>query len=414
MADKKVILPQNFEPRDYQLEFLKADKRFSVLVFHRRSGKSKTAFNRQLIKAIKKKGLYYYFLPTYKQAKSVVWETFIQEHIPKEIIRSKNNTELTVELINGSILHYAGCEDIDRHRGINPIDVVFDEFSEMNPEIWTAIIQPILRENKGSATFIFTPKGKNHSWELYVKAKELEDWFTSLKTVYDTNALPPEEIEKAKQETPLALYKQEYECDFMEDASSVFRRIDENTREYRTYPESGKRYQIGVDLARLNDYTAISVCDLHTLNTEIIERFNQIDWSLQMAKIEAIARRYNNADIWLDSTGVGDPIYEDLRNRGLTIKEFKFNERSREQLLNNLAILLEHDKIKLKRNDILDTELKSFKWELSGNKVKARVPDSYHDDTVMALALSVWGIDKPLPLDEYNEDVVTVEVQTYT
>lgn len=64
---------------------------------------------------------------------------------------------------------------------------MFDEFSEINPEMWTGIVQPVLRENHGTATFIFTPKGKNHSWEILEYGKQNPgQWFTSLKTVDDT------------------------------------------------------------------------------------------------------------------------------------------------------------------------------------------------------------------------------------
>ncbi len=84
----------------------------------------------------------------------------VKEHIPNEIIEKKNDSELAIYYKNGSIQRFVGCENPDAHRGVNPCDVVFDEYSEEAEEIWTAIFQPILRENKGTATFIFTPKGK--------------------------------------------------------------------------------------------------------------------------------------------------------------------------------------------------------------------------------------------------------------
>ena len=413
----EITIPHNYKPRDYQLEYLKSDKRFSVMVWSRRSGKSKTVFNKQIVKALKRKGIYYYFLPTYKQAKSVIWETFVREHLPPEVVANKNNTELTIELTNGSILHYAGCEDIDKHRGINPIDVVFDEFAEMKPEIWTAIIQPVLRENKGTMTAIFTPKGKNHAYDLFQQAKNNEsgNWFCSKKDVYETNSIDEEEIEGAKMEMPQALFQQEFECKFLDEASAVFRRVEQNVIHSDVLPESGKRYQLGVDLAKYNDYTVVTVTDLHTLHCYIVDRFNKIDWSLQIEKIEAIARRYNDAEIWIDSTGVGDPIFEQLDQRNLRVKEFKFTETSREQLLSHLSILLEQDKIRLVYNEVLIDELHLFRYELKGRKVRAGVPESLHDDTVMSLALSVWGLDKRLPDPRYMQDeTVSLTIQDFS
>ncbi len=165
----KIRIPHNFhQPTEYQLEYLASDKRFSILVWHRRARKSRTALNKQIIKILERKepGVCYYALPTYKQAKVVMWDSLVNEHIPQEIILKKNDSELAIYYKNGVIQRFIGSEDPDKHRGTNPFDVVFDEYSEQPEEIWTAIFQPVLRENKGTATFVFTPKGKNHSWKL--------------------------------------------------------------------------------------------------------------------------------------------------------------------------------------------------------------------------------------------------------
>ena len=150
-----IQVPFGFSPREYQLDFLKATQRFKILVIHRRGGKSMTAINEQIRKTQLKKGIYYYLLPTYAQAKKVIWDELVKNHVPMALVDKLNASELCIYWKNGSIQRFVGCEDIDKLRGINPIDVVFDEFSEMNPDVWTAIIQPVLQENGGSATFCF-------------------------------------------------------------------------------------------------------------------------------------------------------------------------------------------------------------------------------------------------------------------
>lgn len=395
----QITIPHNYQPRDYQLEALKSPARFKIMVWHRRGGKSKTVLNEQIAKTQIKKGIYYYFLPTYKQAKQVIWDSLIKDHIPMEIVEKKNDSELAIYYKNGSIQRFVGCEDIDKHRGINPIDVVFDEYSEMSEEIWTAIVQPVLRENKGSATFIFTPKGKNHAWKLVQMAKDNPDWFVSIKGIYDTYALDEDEIEKAKKETPEALFRQEYQCSFEEGAGQFFRGIKECLWDIDGTPVEGNRYQIGVDLAKYQDWTVITPFCLNTFEVLPQDRFNQVDWNLQKSRIQTACYKYYRGEIEIDGTGVGDPIVEDLKKMGLPIRDngFKFTETSRTQLLNNLAILIEQRKIKLPRDEGLISELESFRYILGEKgKVKIACPEGLHDDRVMSLALAVWGQADPI------------------
>lgn len=318
-----------------------------------------------------------------------------------EIVERMNDSELAIYYKNGSIQRFVGCDDIDKHRGINCIDVVFDEFSEMNEQIWTAIIQPVLRENKGTATFIFTPKGKNHSWKLLQQAKDdTDNWFVTVKPITDTLSLSKEEIEEARNNTPEDLFNQEYMCEFLDGAGAFFRRIRDNLHCETPKADNARRYQMGVDLAKYQDYTVLTIIDLNTFHVVEQERFNQIDYSMQKAKIEAMYLRYFKPLIWIDSTGVGEPIYDDLCTRGLRIEPFHFTEQSRKDLLNNLQLLLEQNKIKIpEREESLIAELQSVQYALTKNgRTKVQVPDGLHDDCVMSLALACWQLPQnPLP-----------------
>lgn len=419
-----VTIPHNFrEPTPYQIDYLGSDKPFSILVWHRRARKSRTALNKQIMKILQRKepGVCYYILPTYRQAKQVIWDALINDHVPKEIIDKKNDSELAIYYKNGVIQRFIGSEDPDKHRGTNPFDVVFDEYSEQPEQIWTAIFQPVLRENKGTATFVFTPKGKNHSWKLVQLARDNpEEWYVDIQTVQDTGMFSERELDEIRRNTPQALFNQEYMCDFVESAGQFFRRITQNTYDKDLQlPEQGD-FQIGVDLAKYNDWTVITPFNLNTFIVYNQERFNQVDWNLQKARIEATTRRFGDALVWPDSTGLGDPIVEDLKQRGLRIggdgQGFKFSETSRRQLLDNLAILLEQDKIKIPNDEGLIAELESFRFELSeSGKIKVTVPEGLHDDRVMSLALAVWEAKQIKP-DPYLQQHVyqnRIKVNTF-
>lgn len=355
-----------------------------------------------------KKGVYYYILPTYRMAKTILWDTLVKEHVPEELILRKNENDLTLYYKNGSIHRFVGCEDPDKHRGSNPIDVVFDEYSEINEIMWTGIIQPVLRENKGSATFIYTPKGKNHSWKLLQKAKEdREEWFWSVKNIHDTNTFSSDEIEKIRKNTPLALFQQEYECAFLEGASQFFRGVRQLIYDPRMPLDQEGQFQLGVDLAKYNDWTVITPFNINTFVVYPQDRFNMVDWPTQESRIEAAVRRFNMARLKIDSTGVGDPIVDALRHKGLSIQEedaIKFTEKTRWDLLKDLAILIENKKIRIPNDEGLIAELEAFRYELSeGGRIKLNVPSGMTDDRVFSLALAVSGCKEPV-MDSDSEE----------
>lgn len=394
----RVKIPWNYSPREYQIPFLSTDRRFKIAVWHRRSGKSKTTLNDQIIQLHEKPGIYYYFLPTYKQAKQVIWDSLVKEHVPMELVEKINETELSIYWKNGSIQRFAGCEDPDKHRGINPIGVVFDEYAEMREEMWTVIVQPILRENRGTATFIFTPKGRNHAFQLLARARENKEWFTQVLTVDDTGSIDRFELEEAKKETPQAFFEQEYYCSFKEDSGAFFRNVEGSVGETRDHSEH--MVQLGVDLAKYQDWTVITPFCLNCFDVLPQYRFNQVDWNLQKARIEAEARKYG-AGLTIDATGVGDPIVEDLQRTGLNVIGYKFTEHSRRQLLDNLQKTLEQKKIRIPKDQGLIDELLGFTYILhttptGQKKIKIAAPDNMTDDRVMSLALAVWGATEPV------------------
>jgi hypothetical protein len=359
--------------------------------------------NEQIRKLVKRKGLYLYLFPTFTQAKKVIWQDDeMMKHFPKEIIEKKNDSELFIRAKNGSTWLLGGADNPDSWRGTNPIDVVFDEFPDMKEEVWTEVIRPVLTQNQGTATFVYTPKGKNHGWKWLEYAKqnpELWDWW--IYSVKDTQAIPELDLLEAKREMSEALYNQEFMCEFREGAGSVFRRVRENTFDGKLKIERFKQFVVGGDLAKYQDWTVLTPFDLNEFKAGTQDRFNQIDWNLQEARIEAMHLRFNKAKVRLDGTGVGDPICESLEHKQIPIDRFIFTEQSKEQLLQNLVILLEKDRIKIPNDPELVAELESFQWKYNETSRKAKMISYGTDDRVMSLALAVWDLPQN-PLNFYQ------------
>lgn len=357
-------------------------------------------------------GTYYYFFPTFNQGRKILWDGIDKsgmrflDHFPKELIQGKpNETEMRIELKNGSIFQIVGCDKIDSIVGTNPIGVVFSEYSLMKAQVWE-FIRPILAENGGFAIFVYTPRGMNEGWKILQIAKENPDsWWHEVLTVDDTKAISENTLVQEKNEMPRDLFEQEYYVKFIDGASSVFKRIDNNIYTEPQELKYGKRYQIGVDLAKYQDFTVISVLDLHTFHLVKQIKFNKIDWQEQKELIIREIKYWNKARTYIDSTGVGDPIVEDLK-RLVPVEAFHFNETSRTQLLNNLQVMLEQDKLKIPDDPELISELRSMQYELVGQKVKMKVPEGLHDDRIMSLGLACWGLSQRIPYKEITEAMI--------
>ncbi|RYG60346.1 hypothetical protein EON80_24810, partial [bacterium] len=264
-------------------------------------------------------------------------------------------------------------------------------------EAWRAVIRPTLTDFKGSAWMFSTPRGMNFFNECYRRGADplQKDWMSwSMPTV--TNPfIDPTEVEAARLELPERVYRQEYLAEFIEDAGGVFRGVQAAVktpgRSNDETAEPGRMYSVGADLARLADFTVITVVDeagrqiFHT-------RFNQISWERQMSEIQRISEMYGGAPVTLDCTGVGDPIFEGLRDRGVHVSPFKFSASSKEQLINNLAMRIEQGDADLMDIPVQTGELQAYEYQVAkSGHVKMNAPEGQHDDCVCGLALAYWG-----------------------
>lgn len=221
---KKVKIPYQHEPRDYQVPLWRArDEGFNrfITVWNRRAGKDRSGWNFMIREAIKKKAVYYYCLPSYAQARKAIWDAIdsrtglkFTDHIPPELIAKKKEDEMKVELRNGSIIQLVGSDKYNALMGTPPYGIVFSEFSLSNPAAWD-FFRPILAENGGWALFNFTPRGKNHGYDLYKMAQENDKWFCQLLTVDDTKSISMEAIQTEREAgMDEDMIQQEFWCSF--------------------------------------------------------------------------------------------------------------------------------------------------------------------------------------------------------
>jgi len=252
---------------------------------------------------------------------------------------------------------------------------------------------------------ISTPKGKNWFYELYLKGQEEQftDYASFTFESKDNLSLPHmvEEQEKARTTLPQVAYEQEYLARFLEDAGQVFRGIRACVKgEFREYNRE-HAYIMGVDLAKYEDYTAITVIDLTDFHVVAFDRFNKLDYAFQIERIKAVHRSYH-APIVIDATGVGNPIAEAIERDGIPVYPYKYTNQSKKFLIENLSLKIEQQQVSFPAIKELLHELEIFEYEFSPKTrmIRYNAPAGYHDDCVNSLALAVWGAG------HYEQDTV--------
>jgi phage terminase large subunit len=213
-----------YVPRPLQAPLHKSLKRFSVLVCHRRWGKTIFSINEMIDRGLRlytaKESLrprYAYIAPTYGQAKKIAWDVFKSYcgNIPGVTF---NEQELRVDIsLFGDIANtlrfqLLGAENPDSLRGIGLDGVIVDEPAQTPPGLWSEVIRPTLLDRKGWAIFIGTPKGRNSFYDFYERARTDPEWFTQIYRASETNIIEKSELEALRKEMGDEAYAQEMEC----------------------------------------------------------------------------------------------------------------------------------------------------------------------------------------------------------
>jgi hypothetical protein len=154
-----------------------------------------------------------YIAPFRSQAKSVAWDYL--KHFSATAAASTNESELTVDMINGSKVRLFGADNADSMRGLGFDGIFMDEYGDFKPSVWGNVIRPALSDRQGWAVFGGTPKGKNQFWEIKQTAERLRDeWFLLQLPASKSGLLPDGELSAARAQLSKDQYDQEYECSF--------------------------------------------------------------------------------------------------------------------------------------------------------------------------------------------------------
>jgi hypothetical protein len=402
----------NYLPHPAQQAIHKArKKRFRTVCTGRRFGKTLCLAAELLDRGgCEKAGDYGWIAPTYNVADRGI-EAFrnIADGFIQVCGRAPTRIEFTGPV--GPVrIWFLSADNPDNIRGFGFQGIVIDEAAMISPDVWNYVLRPTIAQTLGWAVFVSTPKGRNWFYDLYTRGMDPneDDYASFTFPSKESPYFPEKEWDEAKRTLPEDVFRQEYMAEFMEDSAGVFRNVDACTVSSEFSKEYHRHVVIGCDVAKHTDWTVLIAMDAETGRCFAMERFNQLDWPIQKERILGFARKHRGRLI-LDATGVGDPIYDDLKQVYADIEGFKLTSASKTALIQRLIVGVEQRRVSwtscapaaqepeatqgtCQNWNVLTSEMKRYEYEISpSGGITYNAPSGYHDDCVMALALANHG-----------------------
>lgn len=391
--------------------------RFMLIVLGRRSGKTEKLSRLAGKRALRGKTVFW-GAPTFDTSK-IGFARFVERWRP--IITRKTEMPPHCDVLGGGVVDWRSFDRPGAALGRGNDLVVIDEAARVKKQVLYEEVVPTVGDTGGTLVAITTPRGKLHwTYEWYLRAKDGDPRYGLVHGPSTENPMPAikDFVEIARDNMPESLFKQEIMAEFLEGEGLVFRNVHAcaTVPGYRDAPEMhtkvlnwfdadepeivGERSArtrtknpivIGGDLAKHQDYTVLYAMDVETGEVLGKLRINQLDWPTIRQSIK------NFVEVWqgpllLDTTGVGDPVFDELRREGVNVAPYVFTNESKQRLIVALMSAMDKKQISYPKDETLLAELEAFAYEqLPSGKFRYSAPDGMHDDCVIALALTNWA-----------------------
>jgi len=340
-------------PKQLEVHYSKA--RFKTVQCGRRFGKTELAWIECLLYMLDHpKCLIWWVAPVYKELIPATKK--VRDLTPRHwVTKQLENSEIIryIRLFNGSECFFHSTDREDSLRGSGLHGLVIDEAPTLKRNRWEAELKPSLIDFNGWAIFIGTPKGKTWFTNIFERGQdksqsEYESFqFSSYaNSVEQGGFLPKANIDAIANDMSELLRRQEIEAETLEGEGIVFRNIANRIKseaDIKPY-QPGEVIFVGSDLAKsLDFYVNIAL----RLNGEVVgfERYNKLDWTFMRKRSIEFCRRFGNAYLLLDSTGVGDPVFDEVEREYWNVQGYKLTNTTKKALIENLSIMLDNGEI---------------------------------------------------------------------
>jgi len=400
--------------RDWQKDCarLARGKRFVVLALHRRAGKTELALKRLLTAAMlntKELPVFLYVAPFQKQARQIAWTRLKVMAAPfiaiGEMIVNETEGSITCQS-NGAVIRVGGGDLPHALRGLRTDGIVIDETAQIKPEVWEEVLLPTTSDRKAWVWFLGTPHGINLFSQLFYSAEHKDDWVRARYSVYDTDAIDADEVERLKGAMNENTFAREYLCDFAASADDQLMSLsDVEAAASRSYKPKSMNYApriMGVDPARFGDDRSVIV------KRQGLQMFDPIvaRGLDNMALAELVAEhidQWQPEGVFIDAGG-GAGVIDRLRQLNFSVIEVNFGGRAMNARYVNKRTEMWWDMGEAIKANLAIPNIQDLKVELatptykfdaanrvkleSKDEIRKRLPDSGSPDIADALALT--------------------------
>jgi hypothetical protein len=323
--------------------------------------------------------------------------TRIKQNLTPGSFQPKETPVPLVQLVNGAIISFRSADKPDSLYGEDVKRVVVDEASRARADAWVAV-RSTLTATRGAALIIGNVKGKrNWFWEFARRVeagKEPNGHFAKItwRDAVAAGVLDEDEIDDARRNLPANAFKELYEAEASDDAGNPFGESHILACVLDGLAP-GPAVAFGIDLAKRRDYLVVTglneagnVCEFH--------RWTGVPWRESIRRIHDIVGE--DIPALVDSTGVGDPVLEELQVDHGNFRGYTFSAMSKQRLMEGLAVSIQGHEIGYPDGPIKQ-ELLIFEYVLTRTGVSYSAPEGYNDDCVCSLALARQQLTETQP-----------------
>jgi phage terminase large subunit len=396
MSEERIITYRGVKLHPGQARILKhiqhnPQAKYICIKTSRQWGKSLFGMQLVLNHAINEKKIKIgWFSPYIAQAKKVMKQLY-EAIAPTGIVFDYNQTDRIITLCTGSKIQFWGVENCDAIRGETLDYVICDECAFFKPDVFEYVIRPLLKVRGKRCYLISTPRGKkNWFYKYYTQTDKL---YTSCEGNYQENIYASEEeTEAARLLLPEHIFRQEYLGEFLDSEFLVFPNLQPTSLIDNWGAPTAVNYA-GLDLGRKQDYTVLYIINDRGETVDIYRDNNKL-WQTLLNQAITRLRKYN-AHVVVDATGVGDPVFEQLKTQYKHCTPFVisgFGDNSKQGLIEQLIISMQNDQLKIPSKTLygeLHEEMNAFEciYTPQSRTIKYQAMQGFHDDIILAMAL---------------------------